>query len=106
MNRKKHDSLRSYAEIWQRAGPEIEAIRHKELADFDHTSNWRLIDSLLDAGLKFARPRPTSGLVEMQKWFMKLAGRRGLRPLSVRERKADYNRSKKPDKGRAPHEKV
>lgn len=86
MNRNKHDSLRSYAEIWQRAGPELDAIRRKELADFDHTSNWRLIDSLLDAGMKFARPRPTSGLVEMQKWFMKLAERQGLRPISAAQR--------------------
>ncbi|MFA5342769.1 MAG: hypothetical protein WC381_02250 [Kiritimatiellia bacterium] len=104
MNQLTRHQMKKVVEQWRRAGPELERVRKEELRrwQYDH----KAVDALLDMGDNFGKSRPTSGLVEMQKWFMKLAGRRGLRPLSVRERKADYNRSKKPDKGRAPHEKV
>ena len=90
MKKSEKEAIREFVERWKRVGPELEAIRRKELAEFDHAANWEAIDGLLEAGLRFASPRKTSGLVEMQKWFMKLAERQGLRGPRIRERPARY----------------
>lgn len=76
MRRRDEQQVREYVQRWGRVGPELEAIRREELTRFDQASNWRLVDALLEAGLRFARPRTTSGLVEMQRWFRKVPRRR------------------------------
>ncbi len=43
------------------------------------------MDALADIGVRDGTPRTTSGLVEMQKWFMKLARRQGLLSSTVVE---------------------
>lgn len=92
MKRSGEKLMRKYVERWRRAGPELEVVRRRELNEFDHAANWRLIDGLLAAGLRFARPHSTSGLVEMQKWFMELAKRQGVLPTKVREESARPSR--------------
>jgi hypothetical protein len=74
--------LREYVERWRRTGPELEAIRREELRSFDHAADWRLIDGLLAAGLRRRDERVTSGMVEMQKWFRRLAERRKPRTMA------------------------
>ena len=61
--------MREYVERWQRVGPLLEKMRRDELRNFDHAANATRIDQLLAAGLLHARPRTTSGLVEMQRIF-------------------------------------
>ncbi|MEI6634059.1 MAG: hypothetical protein WCP22_09615 [Chlamydiota bacterium] len=90
MKKAEKEQMREYVERWKKAGPELEAIRRKELAEFDHAANWESIDALLDIGDRFGRSRKTSGLIEMQRWFMKLAEQQGLRPKPIREKKARY----------------
>jgi hypothetical protein len=61
---------------WVAAGPELQRVRDGELADRPY--DWRVIDALLDMGLRFKRPKEERGLVLMQSWFVRFAGK--LRP--------------------------
>ena len=74
--------MQKVVEQWKRAGPELERVRKEELRRWQY--DYKAVDALLDMGDNFGKSRPTSGLVEMQKWFMKLAERQGLRPTSAR----------------------
>ncbi len=65
--------MKRIVEQWKHAGPELEAFRRKELAEFDHARNWRLIDGLLDSETEAEIKSESSGMVEMQRWFMKAA---------------------------------
>lgn len=56
---------------WKSAGVELERIRREELRSLD---TYRTIEKLCYSrapGQPPQPPRPTSGLVEMQRWFMK-----------------------------------
>jgi hypothetical protein len=60
---------------WGRAGRELERIHRRELREW--TYDWTTVDALLDAGTRTGgAPRPTSGLVEWQRWMAKLADQR------------------------------
>ena len=60
-----------WVETWLKAGPKLEAIRRRELRNFDYRKHYEAIDALLEIGCRFAKPRSTSGLVEQQRLFMK-----------------------------------
>ncbi len=65
------DSLHCSVNAWRDAGPELEAIRHREAESISvHEAIRQIFDgmeSLLTA------PAPTySGLVEQQKWFSRI----------------------------------
>ena len=80
---------RAYAEQWQRAGPKLERIHAEELRQRPY--NPADADTLLKLGDHYkGPPRLTSGLVEMQRIFMKGARRMGKLPSVVREKQADY----------------
>lgn len=57
---------RRWAATWKRAGAELERIRILELRQLD---TYRAIEALLTPGHLPALPRPSSGLVEQQRWF-------------------------------------
>lgn len=99
MRKADKERMHEFVERWKKAGPELEAIRRKELSEFDYAANWESIDDLLAIGDKFGLPRKTSGLVEMQKWFMKLARQQGLLPRAVGEKKARYGGRGAGDRG-------
>jgi len=61
--------LKQWVAAWKRAGPELERFRRQELRAFNYEKNMHLVDGLLDMAVRFARPRPTSGLVEQQRIF-------------------------------------
>jgi hypothetical protein len=82
---------RAYAEQWRKTGAELERVHTAELRRrrYDPCD----ADALLELGDHYqGPPRTTSGLVEMQKWFMKLAEKQGLLPARarVREEGAGY----------------
>ena len=52
---------------WQRIGPILDEIRRRELEEYDHDANWKIIDSLFEIGYLFREKRTTSGLVELQR---------------------------------------
>jgi hypothetical protein len=59
-------------EVWKEAGPELEAIRRKEIAEADNLSVLTLLEGAFNHALRTLPPRPSSGMVEMQEWFAKL----------------------------------
>jgi len=63
-----------WVETWKRAGEELETLRTKHLREQDDTPE-RLAhaDELITMALKLGRSRTTSGLVEQQRLFKKLA---------------------------------
>jgi hypothetical protein len=65
------EAMRRWVETWKRAGPELEAIRRREVAGLDTLEVVESLKSAFNLALKLP-PRPTSGLVEMQRWFAKL----------------------------------
>ena len=83
------DQWRQYAAKWQQAAPELERIRREELAKWKYDP--RIVDALLDIGAKTPYKEETpNGLVEMQRWFMKLAQKQGCVPLVAKEDEAPY----------------
>jgi hypothetical protein len=71
MARDEDELRRRWVETWVKAGPKLEAIRRRELGEMTDPERMRVADELLQIGFRFARPRPTSGLVEQQRWFRK-----------------------------------
>jgi hypothetical protein len=59
------------AKFWRRVGPELDRIRRRELRNFSYEEEWKIIDALLELGLKGAAPRGTSGLVELERLLAK-----------------------------------
>ncbi len=59
---------RRWVATWKRAGEALERIRIQELRQLD---TYRAIAALLSPSLPAVPPRPSSGLVEQQRWFMR-----------------------------------
>ena len=66
---------RRWAEAWKLAGPELEQIRRKELRALDVLAAIKALCFAADYRVPPRAPKPTSGLVDQQYWFMKAAGR-------------------------------
>lgn len=89
MKRLSTEQQRHLVRIWQTAGPELERIRREELRGLPY--KWKDVDTLLDMGDYYdGPPRLTSGLVEMQRLFMKAARKQGRLPYAVREEPTAY----------------
>jgi hypothetical protein len=65
---------KDWVEHWRRLGPLLEKIHREELRHFNFEEQAPIIDALLQLGLENAVPRPTSGLVELERLLAK--GRR------------------------------
>lgn len=90
MNEAEREQYRRFVENWSRAGPELERIRREELRALDTRKDVAGMDALVDLGVRFGKLRETSGLVEMQRWFMEFARRQGLLPPAVAETPGKY----------------
>ncbi len=62
------DREREWVMGWRRAGRELELQKQRELSRLEHVPE-SVLDSLFELGLRFGRPRPSSGLVEQQRLF-------------------------------------
>ncbi len=71
MTSEEREQMRRWVETWKQAGPELEAIRVRELQESDNRKAIRIIFGEGPMELS-CDPKPVSGLVEMQKWFAKL----------------------------------
>jgi hypothetical protein len=68
-----NEILKKWADIWKSAGQALGAIKKNELADKDYyTKNIHFLDEMLCYAMERNVISNTSGLVEMQKYFMKL----------------------------------
>ncbi len=63
--------MRRWVEIWKQAGPELEAIRQREIQELDTRQALESLESSFNYAVRLP-PRPSSGLVEMQRYFAKL----------------------------------
>jgi hypothetical protein len=70
MNEKQQ--LRAWVQTWQQAEKALKDIKQQELRHYDYEKNWPLIDSMLQWAYEHRTERLTSGLIEQQRWFMKL----------------------------------
>jgi hypothetical protein len=61
-----------WVRTWERAGPKLEAIRREELRRLDPFAALQLLMGPADYTSPPRALRPTSGLVEQQRWFMRL----------------------------------
>ena len=64
--------MRRWVEAWKVAGPELEAIRRREVREADNVQVMEALEDFFNHGLDTFPARPTSGMVEMQQWFAKL----------------------------------
>ena len=63
---------RRWVEIWNEAGPKLEAIGREEVRNADNVKVLALLEDAFNHALRSLPPRRSSGLVEMQAWFAKL----------------------------------
>jgi len=66
---------RRWAQAWKEAGPELERLRREDLRRLDPRRAIALLCGPADYRVPPRAPKPTSGLVEQQRWFMKAAHR-------------------------------
>lgn len=64
-----------WVRAWEEAGEALERVRRDELRRLDGQRAIRLLCGPADYRVAPRAPKPTSGLVEQQRWFMKAAGR-------------------------------
>jgi hypothetical protein len=66
------EQQRQIVKLWEATGRELERIRRDALRGMPY--NWKDVDALLQLGDSYdGPPRTSSGLIEMQRLFMKLA---------------------------------
>jgi hypothetical protein len=66
---------RRWVETWKLAGEELERIRRKEIRELDTYRTISLLSGAADYTRPPRAPKPYSGLVEQQRWFMKAVRR-------------------------------
>ncbi len=64
-----------WVRAWQEAGAMMERLRREELHKLDSYQAIALLCGPADYHVAPRAPRPTSGLIEQQAWFMKAIGR-------------------------------
>ena len=65
------EQARRWVEAWKSAGPELERMRREEIRRADTPRAMTALLGLYRAGCRLRPPRPSSGLVEQQRWFRK-----------------------------------
>ena len=66
------EQIQHWVDTWQQAGEVLKTLKRQELQQYDYAKNLPLIDSMLQWAYEHRTERLTSGLVEQQRWFMKL----------------------------------
>jgi hypothetical protein len=67
------DQGKRWVEAWERAGTAMEEIRRTELRQLDTYKTIKLLCGPADYTVPPRAPKPTSGLIQQQQWFMKAA---------------------------------
>jgi hypothetical protein len=65
--------MRHWVETWKEAGPVLEAIRRQEIQQADNLQVLAALECAFNQAVREMPLRPSSGMVEMQSWFSKLA---------------------------------
>ncbi len=89
MKRPTKQQQRELVRLWDQTGPALERIRREALRGLSY--KWEDVDALLELGDHYdGPPRTTSGLIEMQRLFMKAARKKGWAPSAVHEKRKPY----------------
>lgn len=56
-------------DAWRRAGPELERMRRADIRRADTVRSIPAFDGLFEGAIRDFPAKPTSGLVEQQRWF-------------------------------------
>ena len=65
------EMMRLWVETWKQAGPELEAIRQREIREADNFQVIAMLEGVMNIALRLPA-RPSSGMVEMQRLLTKL----------------------------------
>ncbi len=65
----KDKNLAEWVKTWQKAGKELEKIRRTSIKNSKVAESIFNLSDASEAALLLNTPSPTSGLIEMQKWF-------------------------------------
>lgn len=68
-NKVKDKDLAEWVKRWQRTGEELEKIRRTSIKNSKIAESIFNLSDASEAALLQNTPSPTSGLIEMQKWF-------------------------------------
>lgn len=71
MDEHEREQMRRWVETWKQAGPKLEAIRRREVRDADNLKVLESLTSSINYAVRLP-PRPSSGMVEMQRLFARL----------------------------------
>jgi hypothetical protein len=66
------EMIERWVKHWQDAGPELEAIRRREIAEADNMQVLALLEPAFNHAVRTLPPRESSGMVEMQALFAKM----------------------------------
>jgi hypothetical protein len=66
------EMIQLWVDTWKKAGPGLEAIRRKEIAEADNVHDLMLLAGAFNHAVRSSPAEPSSGLVEMQRIFAKL----------------------------------
>ena len=64
--------IKKWIDTWQHAGSALKEIKRRELQGFDYEKNRAIIDEMLQWAHDHRKVRLTSGLVQQQRYFMKM----------------------------------
>jgi hypothetical protein len=67
-----HEMMRRSVEAWREVGPQLDAIRRREIREADNLQVLAVLEGAFNHALRTMPVRQSSGLVEMQEWFAKL----------------------------------
>jgi hypothetical protein len=73
MNDPETDRIREWVACWKRAGATLEELRRTELRNTDTQQALMDLAGAFESCRLHHEPAPTSGLVEQQRWFRRLA---------------------------------
>ena len=70
--------MKHLVDTWKKAGPELERIREEEVRKVDTIRAFEVFTGMAFLATHNFPPKPTSGLVEQQRWFRLFAVKEGL----------------------------
>jgi hypothetical protein len=72
MNEANDAALRDYVSRWQTAAPLLRQVRDQDIRNADPAAAMKAFTGRSERAVSLMPPGPTSGLIEQQRWFMKL----------------------------------
>ncbi len=73
MNDRESDAIQHWAACWKTASVRMAELRSDRLRNIDTQQSLRNLADAFESCRIHHRPRPTSGLIEQQRWFRRIA---------------------------------